>query len=64
MSRYLKYHARWQISSVVMLAIMWPLEHFCNLPIWLNLPIGQAVGALIFWRIDNWILNPKEGKKS
>ena len=37
---------------------MWPLEYYFQLPIWLNLPIGQFFGAIIFWYIDNLILNP------
>ena len=27
------------------------------LPLWLNLMIGQAFGALIFWKIDQWIFH-------
>jgi hypothetical protein len=57
--KYFKYHIRWQISTVVMLVIMWPLEHWFNLPVWINLPIGQCCGAFIFWPIDNWILKGK-----
>jgi hypothetical protein len=53
---YIKYHIRWQVSSIVMLLIMWPLEHWLDLPIVFNLPIGQFFGALVFWRIDNWII--------
>jgi hypothetical protein len=45
--KYLKYHIRWQVSTVVMLVIMWPLEHWFNLPVWINLPIGQCFGAFI-----------------
>jgi hypothetical protein len=46
-----------------MLLVMWPLEHLFDLPIWANLPIGQAVGAVVFWRVDNWILNPKQSEE-
>jgi len=62
MSKYLRYHIRWQLSTIVMLAVMWPLEQ-AGLPLLVNLPIGQFFGALIFWPIDNWILNPKKEKK-
>ena len=39
-----------------MLLIMFPLEHWCDLPIYINLPLGQFFGAIIFWKIDKWIL--------
>jgi hypothetical protein len=49
------YFTRWQISAWVMLPVMLVLESF--LPLWLNLMIGQAVGALIFWEIDKYIFH-------
>ena len=53
------YFTRWQISAWVMLPLMMILEiHF---PLWLNLMIGQAFGALIFWEIDKFIF--KKHKK-
>jgi len=54
MKRYLIYHLRWQVSAWVML----PLMNFLNsqnIPLWLNLMIGQCFGACVFWFIDKWI---------
>jgi hypothetical protein len=49
------YFARWQISAWIMLPVMLVLESF--LPLWLNLMVGQAVGAFIFWEIDKYIFH-------
>jgi len=54
MKRYLIYHLRWQISAWVMLPIMSILEKK-GLPLWINLMIGQAFGACIFYFVDKWI---------
>jgi hypothetical protein len=47
------YHVRWQLSTLVMLPLMVVLESY--LPIYLNLPIGQAFGACIFYFVDRRI---------
>lgn len=47
------YHLRWQASTAVMLPMMIVLESY--LPIYLNLPIGQAFGACIFYFVDRRI---------
>jgi hypothetical protein len=48
------YHTRWQISALVMMPFMIGLE-MLGLPLWLNLMVGQFIGALIFWEIDKRI---------
>jgi len=53
---YFFYHARCQFSTIIMFIFMWPLESYFGLPVYLNLPIGQFFGAIIFWWIDNLIL--------
>jgi len=45
------YFGRWQFSAIVMMPFMIGLE-MLGLPLWLNLSLGQAIGALIFWKID------------
>jgi hypothetical protein len=40
-----------------MLAVMWPLEHWFHLPIYINLPIGQLIGAIIVWPFDKYIFS-------
>lgn len=57
---YLIYHARWQFATIVMLPLMLFLE--ARFPLWANLVIGQAFGALIFWFIDKRIFG-YTGKK-
>jgi len=54
MNRYLLYHLRWQVSAWVMMPLMLFLEKQ-GLPLWINLMIGQAFGACVFWFIDKWI---------
>ena len=48
------YFTRWQISALVMMPFMLGLE-MLGLPLWLNLMVGQAIGAFIFFEIDKWI---------
>ena len=61
MKRYLIYHLRWQVSAWVMLPIMLFLEK--HLPLWLNLMVGQAFGACIFWFVDKWIFTGNNHEK-
>ena len=58
--QYLIYHARWQLSTLVMLPFMIGLETL-GLPLWLNLAVGQFIGACIFFYIDKRIF--KEHKQ-
>lgn len=48
------YHTRWQISALVMMPFMIGLE-MLGLPLWLNLMVGQFIGAIIFFEIDKRI---------
>ena len=58
--KYLLYHLRWQISAVVMYPVMAFLQSL-GLPLWANLSLGQMFGAIIFWKVDQWIFkHPKE----
>ena len=52
--RYGIYHLRWQISAFVMLGPMIVLQMF-GLPLWLNLMVGQFIGAIIFFEVDKRI---------
>ena len=52
------YLMRWWLSAFVMMPIMIYLESV--LPLWLNLLVGQTIGALIFWNIDKWIFKNKQ----
>ncbi|MFP4038604.1 MAG: hypothetical protein ACLFTA_02375 [Candidatus Nanohaloarchaea archaeon] len=54
--KYLTYHGRWQLSTLVMLLPMTVLDIF-NLPVQLNLVATQFIGACIFWSIDKRIFN-------
>jgi len=48
------YFTRWQASAWIMLPLMLLLESL-GFSLWLNLMIGQAFGALIFWEVDKFI---------
>jgi len=57
--KYFIYHLRWQISALVMMGPMLFLQMF-GFPLWLNLSIGQFIGAIIFYSIDKKIFAGKE----
>lgn len=54
LKQYSIYHLRWQLSAFVMMPFMIGLE-MVGLPLWLNLMIGQFIGAIIFFEIDKRI---------
>lgn len=55
--RYLLYHGRWQLSTVVMMGPMYALTTIFGLSGTLALPIVQVIGAAIFYYVDRWIFN-------
>lgn len=57
MKRYLIYHARWQLSSILMMAPMYFFATLLALPIWAAFPIVHVIGGAIFWYIDGWIFS-------
>ena len=54
--QYVVYHLRWQLSALIMMVPMMALE-LLGFPLWLNLMTGQFLGALIFWKIDQYIFH-------
>ena len=54
------YHARWQLSSIVMMAPMYFFSTLLALPIWIAFPIVHVIGAIIFWYVDKWIFTDNE----
>jgi len=59
MKRYIIYHLRWQLSALIMLPFMLFIESK-GFPLWINLMIGQFIGAIIFWKIDSIIFKGKK----
>jgi hypothetical protein len=57
--RYVLYHGRWQLSTLVMVGPMWLLGQF-NVSRPVSLVLVQAMGACIFYYIDYWIFNDNE----
>ncbi|BDQ29347.1 hypothetical protein [Helicobacter ailurogastricus] len=55
---FLIYWVRWMVSAVVMLPFMLLFE-WMHTPLWLNLFIGQTIGAIIFFKIDKFIFRSK-----
>ena len=53
--KYALYHARWQLSSIVMMAPMYFFATMLELPIWIAFPIVHFIGAIIFWYVDKHI---------
>lgn len=51
---FIVYWFRWLLSAVVMLPFMIVLE-MVQIPLWLNLFIGQSIGSIIFFKIDKYI---------
>lgn len=56
--KFAVYFTRWQVSALVMMPFMITLEYL-GWPLWLNLMVGQSIGALIFFRIDHIIFSIK-----
>jgi len=52
----LAYYLRWLLSALVMLPFMTYFQKN-KLPLWLNLFLGQTIGAGIFYWVDKWIFN-------
>ena len=57
-NQYFVYHLRWQLSAFVMMPFMIGLESM-GLPLWQNLMIGQFIGAVIFFKLDQYIFKEK-----
>jgi len=53
--RYFVYHARWQLSTVVM-AIPITVFGWMFGPV-VSLALAQVIGACVFWYIDKWIFD-------
>ena len=53
------YWGRWMLSAIVMLPFMILFETMAA-PLWVNLFLGQTIGAVIFFKIDKWIFGNKE----
>lgn len=53
--RFLLYIARWQLSALIMMPLMFVLGTYFGLSVVITLPIGQLFGAFVFWEIDKWI---------
>lgn len=59
-TQYGIYHARWQLSTVVMTAPMYVLTEVFSLVSIVALPIVQFIGACVFWYIDRWIFDDEK----
>jgi hypothetical protein len=55
--KYGIYHARWQLSTVVMSAPLYVLTDVVGLMSVVALPIVQFLGACVFWYVDGWIFD-------
>ncbi|WP_104640658.1 hypothetical protein [Helicobacter bizzozeronii] len=53
------YWLRWMLSAVVMLPFMLSFE-WMHTPLWLNLFLGQTIGAIIFFKIDKFIFRKQD----
>ncbi|WP_104629391.1 hypothetical protein [Helicobacter bizzozeronii] len=53
------YWLRWMLSAVVMLPFMLLFE-WMHTPLWLNLFLGQTIGAIIFFKIDKFIFRKQD----
>lgn len=51
--RYIIYHGRWQLSTIVMSAPITLFSYYFS-PV-IALALSQVIGACIFWKVDEWI---------
>lgn len=58
MKRYGEYHLRWQFSGVFMMLPMYYLTDL-GLPLWVTNIVTQILGAIAFWKLDEWIFSHK-----
>lgn len=58
---FIIYWGRWMFSAIVMLPFMILFEVF-QIPLWLNLLLGQTIGSVIFFKIDKRIFKGKEAE--
>ncbi|WP_120945921.1 MULTISPECIES: hypothetical protein [Helicobacter] len=56
---FLIYWLRWMLSAVVMLPFMHFFE-WLGTPLWINLFLGQTIGAIIFFKIDKFIFRKQD----
>ena len=54
MTRFCIYLLRWVLSGFVMLPFMMFFESL-GVELWLNIILGQLIGACIFYKLDTWI---------
>lgn len=54
MKRFSIYLLRWILSGFVMLPFMMFFESL-GVELWLNIILGQLIGACIFYKLDTWI---------
>jgi hypothetical protein len=54
------YHARWQLSAVVMVAPVWVFTMVVGLSPTLALLPAHVIGATVFWYVDKWIFTSAE----
>jgi hypothetical protein len=55
LKRYLIYHGRWQLSTIVMAVPITILTMY--LPAAVALALAQFMGACVFWYLDRWIFS-------
>ena len=57
--RYGIYHARWQVSAVIMMLPMYIATSIIGLGSVIALIPCHIIGATLFWYIDKWIFDDK-----
>ena len=48
---------RWQVSGILMYLVMYPLK---DIELSLLIPIAQLIGAMFFYKLDEWILKDED----
>jgi hypothetical protein len=56
--KYLIYHGRWQLSTVVMLGPITVFSWYFGPQV--SLVLSQVIGAAVFYKVDQWIFTDND----
>jgi len=62
MRRLLLYCGRWQLSSPILIGVIYTVNKLYPDDVIIGPIIANLIGALIFFKVDEWILTKRQNK--